>query len=166
MITPQYLVELAAYNEWQNSVVFNLCAELSDEARKLDRRMFFRSLHDTLDHILCIDRLILRYVDAGAPPPLSLERQCDEFEELRSERVRFDAELRSRASAVEAAWLLEEIVIHSERLQRERRFPRGFLFTQMFNHQTHHRSQVTTHLHLMGIDYGSTDLPYNPNSLF
>jgi hypothetical protein len=25
-----------------------------------------------------------------------------------------------------------------------------------------HRSQVTTHLHLMGVGYGSTDLPYNP----
>ncbi|YAF94156.1 MAG: DinB family protein [Nodularia sp. CChRGM 3473] len=32
----------------------------------------------------------------------------------------------------------------------------------MFNHQTHHRSQITSELHKMGIDYGCTDLPYNP----
>jgi uncharacterized damage-inducible protein DinB len=36
----------------------------------------------------------------------------------------------------------------------------------MFNHQTHHRSQVTAMLRQMGIDYGNTDLPANPLSQF
>jgi uncharacterized damage-inducible protein DinB len=36
----------------------------------------------------------------------------------------------------------------------------------MFNHETHHRSQVTSALTQMGIDYGNTDLPYNPLSQY
>ena len=33
---------------------------------------------------------------------------------------------------------------------------------QMFNHQTHHRGQVTTLLKQLGIDPGETDLPWLP----
>jgi DHA1 family bicyclomycin/chloramphenicol resistance-like MFS transporter len=34
----------------------------------------------------------------------------------------------------------------------------------MFNHATHHRSQATTALWAMGIDYGCTDIPFRPDS--
>jgi len=30
----------------------------------------------------------------------------------------------------------------------------------MFNHQTHHRGQVTTLLSQMGLDVGPTDIPF------
>lgn len=30
----------------------------------------------------------------------------------------------------------------------------------MFNHQTHHRGQATTLLSQMGLDMGTTDIPY------
>jgi uncharacterized damage-inducible protein DinB len=33
---------------------------------------------------------------------------------------------------------------------------------QMFNHQTHHRGQITTLLSQIGIDIGETDLPLTP----
>ena len=165
MVLPSHMVEMAAYNEWQNEVVYELCAQLSDQERKQDRGMFFRSFHDTLDHILLIDDLICRYLEQGSPPEMKLQRQYDDFEALRAARVAFDAKLRRQAAAVTSAWLAEELVIWSERLHRQRRLPRGFLLTQMFNHQTHHRSQVTTHLYLLGIDYGSTDLPFNPKSM-
>jgi len=39
---------------------------------------------------------------------------------------------------------------------------RGFMMVQLFNHQTHHRSQVTCELHKLGLEYGCTDMPYNP----
>ena len=34
----------------------------------------------------------------------------------------------------------------------------GFCVTHFFNHQTHHRGQVTTLLSQLGRDYGATDL--------
>jgi uncharacterized damage-inducible protein DinB len=37
---------------------------------------------------------------------------------------------------------------------------KGVLVTHMFSHQTHHRGQVTTLLSQMGLDMGSTDLPF------
>jgi len=32
----------------------------------------------------------------------------------------------------------------------------------MFNHQTHHRGQLTTLLNQMGVDPGVTDIPWLP----
>jgi uncharacterized damage-inducible protein DinB len=32
----------------------------------------------------------------------------------------------------------------------------------MFNHQTHHRGQLTTLLMQMGVDPGETDIPWSP----
>jgi uncharacterized damage-inducible protein DinB len=37
---------------------------------------------------------------------------------------------------------------------------RWVLVAHLFNHQTHHRCQVTTLLSQMGLDLGSTDLPF------
>jgi cytochrome c551/c552 len=46
--------------------------------------------------------------------------------------------------------------------QREMSRPRWLCVTQMFNHQTHHRGQVTTLLKQAGIDPGVTDMPWAP----
>jgi uncharacterized damage-inducible protein DinB len=40
---------------------------------------------------------------------------------------------------------------------QEREHPLWFALAHLFNHQTHHRSQVTTLLHQLGRDYGVTD---------
>ena len=45
---------------------------------------------------------------------------------------------------------------------RDRSFPLWFAMQHFFNHQTHHRGQVTTLLKQMGIDPGVTDLLYTP----
>ena len=43
-----------------------------------------------------------------------------------------------------------------------RTLPRWLLVAHVFNHQTHHRGQVTTLLAQLGLDVGSTDLPFMP----
>ena len=42
--------------------------------------------------------------------------------------------------------------------------PRWVMVVQLFNHQTHRRSQVTTALHSMRERYGSTDMPWRPGA--
>ena len=45
---------------------------------------------------------------------------------------------------------------------KTRTVPKWVLVTHMFNHQTHHRGQVTTLLSQMGLDIGTTDIPFMP----
>jgi uncharacterized damage-inducible protein DinB len=84
------------------------------------------------------------------------------YGELKSARFEFDEKLIQESQGCSQDWLDEIFEFWSERLNRNRRLPRAFYYIQLFNHQTHHRSQITSELHKMGIDYGNTDLPYNP----
>jgi uncharacterized damage-inducible protein DinB len=48
---------------------------------------------------------------------------------------------------------------------RTRTLPAWLLVAHMFNHQTHHRGQLTTLLSQLGVDPGATDLPWLPELL-
>ena len=61
-------------------------------------------------------------------------------------------------------WLAEDVAIQNPRFDDPPVFPRWVMVVQLFNHQTHHRSQVTSALHAMGIDYGNTDIPWRPGA--
>jgi uncharacterized damage-inducible protein DinB len=156
VITPDYLSAMALYNRWQNEQLYALCDTLSDPERKRDRGMFFGSIHKTLDHILYIERAILGMVITGQRPKLDMaELLYEDYDALKAERQRMDAELEALAHRYPIDWLQEKASL-------EFRFVRGFMLVQLFNHQTHHRSQVTSELHKLGLDYGCTDMPHNP----
>jgi len=162
-------VELALYNKWQNQVVYAICEELGETALETSRPwLFFGSLRSTLDHIAHVDTVLLRFIRTGEPSKdfRPGEIQYSSFEELARFRPALDGEIIDLVSHHPNDWFVAPIIFHSERLKRQRTFPRSFLLTQMFNHQTHHRSQATAALHELGIDYGATDLPMNPLSQF
>jgi uncharacterized damage-inducible protein DinB len=168
MSSKAWAVEMALYNKWQNDKLDGLCDGLSDEDRKLDRGLYFGSIHRTLDHILMVDRVLWHFTVNGEPPKDwdANKKLYDDYPTLRRERVAFDAMLLDELRACSETWLDETVAYHHPRLQRDRKHPRQFTLMQMFNHGTHHRSQATSALHVMGIDYGSTDLPYNPLSQY
>jgi uncharacterized damage-inducible protein DinB len=149
MRTKEWALEMALYSKWQNEQLTGLCDALGDAARRQDRGMFFGSIHATLDHILMVDRVLWGFASTGEPirnfdPKAKL---FEDFAALKCERRVF-------------------ISFHHPRLGRQRTHTGQFPLMQMFNHGTHHRSQITAELHRMGIDYGSTDLPYNPLSQY
>ena len=65
-------IRLAQYNTWFNGELYRHSATLSDEERKRDRGAFFKSIHDTLDHILLCDRMWLGRIERSALPFPSL----------------------------------------------------------------------------------------------
>ena len=97
--------------------------------------------------------------DAGEP---SDGQHIDDFDALAAAQRRFDDDLLRRFEGVDDAWFDVAASFYSEERAADRHMPRWFIFSQLFNHATHHRSQVTSELHRLGIDYGNTDLPHNP----
>ncbi|MDP2124410.1 MAG: DinB family protein [Parvibaculum sp.] len=156
-------VELARYNQWQNEKLYEIVAGLAPEEIARPRGMFFGDILATLDHMLMVETHLLAYIDAGAmPASFDPGRRIEtEFENLRAARIGMDARLRMKCEEAEPQWFDEVIVMPSGRA-----LPRGFWWAQLFNHATHHRSQVTSELTHMGLDYGSTDMPYNPLTQF
>jgi uncharacterized damage-inducible protein DinB len=154
---------MAAYNRWMNGNVYDACAKLSDEERKRDAGAFFKSIHGTLNHLLLGDRVWLgRFI--GVPFPvkaLSQELYAD-FDELRAERTKTDEDIIAWAGSLSDAEFDGQLSYMSTVNPQLRTYPFWVAVAGFFNHQTHHRGQVTTLLMQQGIDPGVTDLIWLP----
>ena len=166
MITPAYCQTMAAYNGWQNRAIYTASAQLSDEERKRDRGAFFRSIHSTLNHLLFGDRVWLPRFPGAPRPSYEVKGMgvdlFDDFAELLAARRAMDDDIGVWAAGVSAEQLAGTLTWHSMVAKREMSRPVALCVVQMFNHQTHHRGQVTTLLKQAGIDPGVTDLPWAP----
>jgi uncharacterized damage-inducible protein DinB len=161
--SPDWARTFARYNSWMNERLYQLCAGLSDEERKRDRRAFFRSIHGTLNHILLGDRLWLsRFLAREFRFGTLADELYTDFADLARERARTDAEIIDWAASLDEERLAAPFVFHSVVKKRDHRFPTWFLAQNFFNHQTHHRGQVTTLLMQAGVDPGATDLLWLP----
>ena len=163
MIDATYCQLMADYNRWMNQSLYACAAQLSDAQRREDRGAYFKSVHGTLNHLLYGD-LAWMYRFTGRPldglnPEDGLR---GDFTQLQARRVALDAEIGTWAAGVDPAWLAADFSYLSMAYQQRYTRPAWALVTHFFNHQTHHRGQLTTLLMQFGIDPGVTDLPMLP----
>jgi uncharacterized damage-inducible protein DinB len=164
MMSPDWLSASARYNRWMNDNLYRLAATLSDEARKRDQGAFFKSIHGTFNHLLVADRVWLgRFKGVALPDGFmgpgirALDQQLfADFEELRRERARTDDELSVWVAELTPERLAAPLAYARRGKQLEA--PLWWAVAQVFNHQTHHRGQITTLLTQQGCDPGVTDL--------
>lgn len=154
---------LAEYNAWMNGKLYAACATLPDAALTEDRGAFFKSIYLTLNHIAYSDLAFLSRFTGDPPEVPALGQDLfGSFPALRAERERLDRRLVAWVDTLTPEWLAEPLTYVSKVDGRERTVPRWALVTHLFNHQTHHRGQVTTLLTQRGVDVGSTDIPFMP----
>ncbi len=163
MIDAEYCQIMAEYNEWMNGKIYGACASLSEAARREDRGAFFKSIYLTLNHIAYSDLAFLSRFTGQPPevPPLG-EDLFGRFSQLSTERVDLDRRILLWSSTLTHDWLSNPLTYVSKVDGLERTVPRWVLVTHLFNHQAHHRGQVTTLLTQKGLDVGSTDIPFMP----
>ena len=163
-MSPEWVGALARYNRWMNDKLYELAGTLSDEARKRDVGAFFKSIHGTLNHLLLADRVWLaRFPGVTAPEGFmapgirSLDQELyGDFEELRRQRTLTDGELSAWISGVTSERLAAPVTF--VRRGQKTEVPLWWCVAHVFNHQTHHRGQITTVLTQQGFDVGVTDL--------
>jgi len=159
----EYARTMAAYNRWMNDRLYDCCAKLPDEERKRDLGAFFKSIHGTLNHLLLGDRIWLgRFI--GKPFAVkSLDQELyPDFDELRAERSATDLAIDEWVASLSGADFARDLSFTSVVNPQPRRYPLWFAVMHFFNHQTHHRGQLTTLLHQRGIEPGVTDLLWLP----
>jgi uncharacterized damage-inducible protein DinB len=154
---------MGAYNRWMNERLYEVCAGLSDEERKRDRGAFFASIHATLNHLLLGDRL---WMGRFTKRPYDIEGLDQElfgdFGELRRERGKTDQAIIDWAETLTEDMLMASFEFQSFVNPKGRRCPLWVTTTHFFNHQTHHRGQLTTLLSQCQRDCGVTDLIWTP----
>ncbi|WP_029058834.1 DinB family protein [Stappia stellulata] len=163
MTTPETCQTFARYNTWMNGKLYAACADLDDATRKADRGAYFKSLHGTLDHILLGDRIWMNRFTGNDYPRTAIGTHLfSDFEALAAARRAMDAEIEVFATGLTPDWLARPLIWTSGLDGTTRSQPGWLLVSHLFNHQTHHRGQATTLLSQLGVDIGSTDLPWLP----
>jgi uncharacterized damage-inducible protein DinB len=162
---------MARYNHWFNQRLYAACGQLTDEERKRDRGAFFRSIHHTLSHLVSADKVWLqRFAQQGtafaalSPALLNMPEGADytsdshpDWADLRRTREALDAAIETWLAGMPTDFLLATMRYgNSSGVRREH--PAWQALSHFFNHQTHHRGQVTTLLAQAGVDVGVTDL--------
>lgn len=151
---------MARYNQWMNGKLYACAEPLGDAARRRDLGAFFGSVHGTLDHLLYGDSAWMgRFTGASSLPVLGETMHAD-FDAMRAARQALDERIVAWSASLTDAWLARDFTYNSSVDNRTRTLPAWTLVTHMFNHQTHHRGQVTTLLKQLGADPGVTDLPW------
>lgn len=163
MLTNAHCRLLAQYNQWMNSRLYAVCASVPEGQLHEDRGAFFKSVYLTLNHIAYGDLAFMARF-TGTPervPQMGIDL-FGSFQRLRAEREALDRRILAWSETLTEPWLAAEVTYTSQVDGKSRTLPRWVLVAHMFNHQAHHRGQVTTLLSQMGLDMGSTDIPFMP----
>ena len=161
---------LANYNQWMNTAIFTAVSGLDPTELSKERGAFFGSIIGTLNHGLVGDTIWLKRFAAhpanymalnplaklALPATLSTILHAD-ISHLKAARETMDSVLiLFTKEAAEEDYAYNLAYTNTEGKTHKKLF--GSLVQHLFNHQTHHRGQVSTLLNQQDIDIGSTDL--------
>lgn len=162
--------QMANYNEWMNTQLYQAAAQLPTSVLNADQRVFFGSIIGTFNHIMVGDLIWLhRFSNHPARfsqlADLSAFPNSQNLKQMISNDITELTALRSDLDRLISTWTTEitendlDASVSYITLQAEPVQKNFFaLLMHFFNHQTHHRGQISALLSQHGIDYGATDL--------
>lgn len=142
---------MADYNAWANARLYGMASRLPDEQYRRDVSAYFKSLHGTLNHIMCADLIWMSRLTGVGEPPTKLDAILfDDRESLWTARQEVDQRITTYVDSLsdaqlEATWNYRML---NGTVQTQRRRE---TLAHLFNHQTHHRGQAHTILTLLGV---------------
>jgi uncharacterized damage-inducible protein DinB len=160
---------MADYNRWMNRNLYDAARGLSVEELERDRGAFFGSISGTLEHLVVTDLLWLkrfRLHPTGAPlavldaieAPTTLDETLfADFDEMWARREYLDELIVAWIGGLGDDDLAGNLTYRRMNGDTHTKAHAPTLL-HFFNHQTHHRGQVTTLLFQAGVDPGVTDL--------
>ncbi len=158
-MTPNEIIHLSHYNAWANKALYNACSELSESEYKRERKSYFGSINNTLNHILVGDRIWFGRLE-GVPEKLSLEDILyEDFNNLRSAREIEDHRIITYAENISQD-TLDSKLEYQNIAGNSHSDPMNIILRHVFNHQTHHRGQVHCLLSQTDIAPPSLDILY------
>ncbi|MES2760232.1 MAG: DinB family protein [Pseudomonadota bacterium] len=168
MSRTSHILLMASYNATMNRNMYHAARALPAQALAADRKAFFGSILGTLNHLVNGDTIWLKRfaahrscpqlepVRALAGPATLGEMQFNDIATLWERRRWLDELILAWAATIAEDDLDQALAYENSRgSARKDCFS---LIMHFFNHQTHHRGQVSTLLSQQGIDIGVTDL--------
>jgi len=160
----------ADYNTEMNARNFKAAQQLSGEELLKNRGAFFGSILGTMNHLIVADTLWLQRI-ATHPAQFSCLREISqlpkpdtlnlilytELTQWYERRIMLDLTIQRLVVEITNAELESVLFYHrTDGTPANKRLKNILL--HFFNHQTHHRGQISTLLFQAGVDVGVTDL--------
>lgn len=136
---------LARYNAWANRRLHGICGEMSAEEVAQNRSAFFGSILGTLNHILLVDILYRERIEGIESTFVGLNETLHEtLADLSCHQAEEDTRWIELTEGVDSETLGEPFVFWTLGLdKRDRReVPKHIYFTNLAQHQAHHRGQA------------------------
>jgi len=161
---------MARYNRWMNDTLVEAAGSLPESELLADQGAFFGSIMGTLNHLMVGDIIWLKRfathpANFHSLHPLEMMTKPAALNTALYDDLEAFAVERQGLDIIICEWCEEMEELHLDHnlhysnmagVQSCKRF--GFLVQHLFNHQTHHRGQLTTLLSQKGVDVGITDL--------
>lgn len=147
------------YNHWANNLTLNAVASLSAEQFITEIASSYRSIRDTLTHILSSEWVFLMRCLGQSPKKLL---DPANFSDLKSIRLKSDE--------VDDGWKkfindlseesLSNVIAYTNFRGELWKYPLNQILQHVVNHSTYHRGQITTQLRTLGANPVMTDYLY------
>lgn len=161
---------MSRYNQWMNQNIFEAAQKLGNNFCRQDQGAFFGSILGTLNHIWVADviwltrfaQYVQEYRSLGNLPVLSSytaldQIVVDDLAALKKLRQELDNTIIQWCQEIKIQDLEQNLqYIDTKGNQYTKNFAQ--LIQHFFNHQTHHRGQISTLIYQQGVDVGVTDL--------
>lgn len=157
MIAPEDLRTLFAYDAWANRRMLEACGALSAEQFTRDLGSSFRSVRDTLAHIMGAQWIWLERFRGRSPAALPGGEQFADLASLRARWAQFESELLSYINGLSAADL-ERSFDYRDLKGNSHSNVLWQTLQHLANHGTYHRGQVTTMFRQLGAKPIGTDM--------
>jgi uncharacterized damage-inducible protein DinB len=159
-----YFELMAQYNQWMDSKIYEVYLGIPDELRKKHMGVFFKSIHSTLNHIYYDDLAWLERLRENTFTPRQIDVDLyEDFNELKEAQEKMDSDIIYWVNSLTSEKLNQTFDYVSNVNNFSRKLPIWVLATHMFNHQTHHRGQVTTLMKQLGFEPGIKDILWLPS---
>jgi uncharacterized damage-inducible protein DinB len=156
-----HFLQLARYNAWATQRLLDAIEPVSDVDYRRDMKLFFKSIHGTLNHLLVGEhRLWQRRFASGESPTVALDT------EVEPQRDRLAQALKDGAATWEplmASWPAERFdgqLSYTNMRGQALSLPFAITLAHVFNHGTHHRGQISAALTQLGQPAPELDLVY------
>jgi uncharacterized damage-inducible protein DinB len=145
------------YNSWANRRTLDSCTPLSDEQFTRDLHSSFRSVRDTLAHILLVEWLWLERWKGRSPEKFPPAADFPTLESARNRWSQIEGDLLGYITAL-TQQDIDRIVSHKTTAGVPQAAPLWQMLQHLVNHGTYHRGQVATMLRQLDAKPISTDL--------
>jgi uncharacterized damage-inducible protein DinB len=166
VISPALVQHYARYNAWQKIQLSTALAEVDEAELVAPRGAFFGTVLGTLNHILWGDTIWMSRWDARTAAPEIAGRQSATYTPditvWAARRLDMDTVITSWAQALAPRDLEGDLAWYSGATAQNVVKPRWLCVSHMFNHQTHHRGQVSQMLHAAGLTPPVSDIVFMP----